>query len=254
MDLSVIIIHFRMGEKLKVCLESMMANGWDKKYEILVVHKASEEPGDEVLKEFPFIRVIPYDRFGVGEMRNVGIRNSTGRYVLMFDADAWIKEDRFDDALSYMDNHSEAAVMGMKLLNKDNTLQYSCRSFYTLWTILLRRAFLGKIFKNGALRCHLMLDWDHASPREVDWVVGACLMIRKEALEKIGYFQEITSFGFEDVDFCWRARNMGFKTVYYPYAQVYHEYQRSSAKISLRMKEHTVAAISFYYHNFMRKK
>src|SRR5271157_5713774 len=155
MDLTVVIIHYRMGEKLKRCLESIRSAGWDEKYEILVIHKASDDPNDRVLTEFPFIKVIPYNRFGVGEMRNVGIRNAGGRYVLMFDADAWIRDDRFNDAIAYMDKHPDIAVMGMQLINEDGTLQYSCRKFYTLWTIILRRTFLGKIFKKGALSRHL---------------------------------------------------------------------------------------------------
>ncbi|NNE42951.1 MAG: glycosyltransferase, partial [Gemmatimonadetes bacterium] len=131
----------------------------------------------------------------------------------------------------HMDENPETGIAGGKLLNPDGTLQYSCRTFYTLSTLLHRRTLIGKLFPNSrVVRDHLMLDWDHESVREVDWMLGACLMVRNKAITDVGLMDERFFMYFEDVDWCYRMKQHGWKVVYVPDARMKHVHRRESAK------------------------
>jgi GT2 family glycosyltransferase len=117
-----------------------------------------------------------------------------------------------------------------KLLNPDGSLQYSCRTFHTFWTILMRRTPLGKMFpKSKILRDHLMMDWDHDTIREVDWALGGCMMIRRDAVFGPKLFDERFFLYFEDVDLCYGMKKTSWKVIYNPKAVMVHHHLRESA-------------------------
>jgi len=242
-----------MRKKLQICLDSLHNAQYDRKYEIIVVNKPSNDGTEFLLSNmYPLVKLISHPKFGVGEMRNVGIRYSSGKYLLMLDSDTKLLDNGFEKVIKFMDENLRVAALGCKLVDSDLNLQYSCRTFYDLKTIVYRRTPIGKFFHNSAiLRKHLMLYWDHNNVREVDWVQGACLFMRRKAIEDIGFFTEISSFGFEDVDWCYRAKLRNWKVYYVPFIRVIHEYQRDSANIfSKKAFEHLLAGINFYlkYH------
>jgi hypothetical protein len=125
----------------------------------------------------------------------------------------------------------------------------SCRTFYTLPTVLLRRTFLGKIFPNSKLiRNHLMLDWDHGSDRQVDWVMGACMMARREAYEAVGGMDERFFLYLEDVDWCYRMQKHGWQVYYVHSAVMKHHHRRESARLlpDRRFFSHLFSTFRFY--------
>ncbi|UCH83316.1 MAG: sugar transferase, partial [Candidatus Latescibacterota bacterium] len=131
----------------------------------------------------------------------------------------------------------------------DGNLQYSCRRFYTFKVLLLRRTFFGKIFKDStAVADHLMLDFDHNSTREVDWILGACLLVRREAVESVGLLDERFFLYFEDVDWCYRMGQKGWKVFYHPESVVVHNYARDSAQsvINRSFIAHLASLIRYY--------
>jgi len=140
-------------------------------------------------------------------------------------------------------------MAGAKLLNDDGSVQASCRRFYTFWTLILRRTLLGTLFPNApALRSYLMTDFDHERSRPVDWVLGACMMVRRDALRDFGLMDERFFLYFEDVDWCYRAWKSGWKVYYVADAVMQHRYARESAsrKPSRLLLAHIVSLFHFY--------
>ncbi|MDZ4803665.1 MAG: glycosyltransferase [Candidatus Eisenbacteria bacterium] len=142
--------------------------------------------------EHPDVQLIesPTNR-GFAAGVNLGLARASGEHLLVLNPDIVVHPGSIDRLVDFMAAHPQAGLVAAKLLNPDGTLQPTCRTRYTVKTILLRRTILGKLFPNDrTLREHLMLDYDHATPRNVDWVAGACLMVRWEALEEVGPMDE----------------------------------------------------------------
>jgi hypothetical protein len=143
--------------------------------------------------------------------------------------DTEVHEGALATLIAFADAHPEAGIVGAKLLNGDGSLQYSCRTFPTLMNGFFRDTPLGRLFpQNRYNRDYLMKDWDHRSPREVDWVSGAAMLIRREALEEIGGLDESFFMYCEDVDLCYRAHQRGWKVMYCPDAVITHLIARAS--------------------------
>lgn len=229
------------------CIASIVRSQKFNNYEIILVNKPSNNGTESFVRhKFPFVRLISYQKFGVAEMRNIGIKNAYGRYLLMLDTDTEVMCD-FTNVIQFMDAYKDAGALGPKLVAPDLSLQYSCRTFYDVTTILYRRTFLGDLFpQHPILRKHLMMDWDHSDIRQVDWVQGACFFMSRKAIENVGLFDEFSPFGFEDVAWCLRAYRKGWRVYYFPEVKVIHHYQRSSKDIfNKRAMEHLIAFIKF---------
>lgn len=245
--LSIIIINFRMAEKLFRCIESIINTQDMNNIEIIVVNKLSSDNAHHIIKKnFARTKIIESRKFGVAYMRNLGIKEACGDYLLFLDADTIVLQN-LNPALKFLQDNPEAGGLGVKLIGEDHKLQYSARTFYDFKTIILRRTPLSVLFPHTSIiRKHLMMDWAHDRPLVVDWVQGAFLLIKREALEQIGTFDEFSPFGFEDVAWCYRARKKNWRIYYYPHITVIHEYQRSSASIfSMRALYHFWAFLRF---------
>lgn len=245
-----------MAMKLSRCLKSILETQNLNNLEIIVVNKHSRDNTEVILKEnFSSVRLVKSQKFGIAHMRNIGIKNAKGDYILLLDADTIIKDD-LTPSLEFLKNHPDSAGLGVKLISPEDKLLYSCRTFYDFKTIVFRRTPLGCIFPNSSIiKKHLMVEWDHNSTRVVDWVQGAFFLIRRKALNDIGLFDEFSPFGFEDVAWCFRAKKKNWNIYYYPYITVIHEYQRSSASIfSPRAFYHLWAFMRFFLkYRFFRR-
>jgi hypothetical protein len=248
-DISIVLIHFRMQELLFRCLDSIVKKNWLSSYEIIVVHKGSGDDTAALLRViYPRVIVLPCEQFGIARSRNIGIRTARGRHLLMLDIDTLVLDEALDRLVAFMDRRPACGAAGAKLLDPDMSVQYSCRRFYTLSAVLYRRTPLARLFPRAqALRDHLMMDFDHAREREIDWMQGACFLMRREAVENVGLFDERYVFGFEDVDWCFRAKRKGWKVHYIPDARVIHDYRRSSARpFSINAFRHLKSGLYFW--------
>ena len=128
-----------------------------------------------------------------------------------------------------MKENPKCAILGPKLINEDNTLQPSCRNFLTNWHLALSHLlfkFLPEKYRGKIIYEY----WDHSFIREVDWIVGACLITRREAVEDIGGLDEDFFMFHEDTDWCYRFKKRGWKVIFNPEAEVIHFGNKSSAK------------------------
>jgi len=256
--LSIIIINFRMAKKLFRCIKSIIDTQNINDLEIIVVNKPSADNTKNIIKtKFSFVELIECTKFGVAHMRNIGMKNACGEYLLFLDADTIILQN-LNPAIEFLQKYPAGAGLGVKLISPDGELQYSCRTFYDLKTIIFRRTPLKMVFPNSPIiRKHLMMDWPHTTRLTVDWIQGAFFLIKKKAFEEVGIFDEFSPFGFEDVAWCFRAYQRGWKIYYYPDITVVHEYRQSSASIfSVQAFYHFLAFLrfSFKYGFFKIKK
>jgi hypothetical protein len=249
--LSVIIVSYNSLSVLKPCLESLRRHLPAGDSEIIVVDNASKDgTPDMVRRDFPAVTLVANEE-NVGYSRgvNLGIRRAEGRYFLILNPDTVVGGDAIAKMMDFMDRHREAGIVGPKLVFFDGNIQYSCRRFYTWKVLLMRRTFLGKFFKNSsAVRDHLMLDYDHETLREVDWILGACMLVRREAVESVGLMDERFFLYFEDVDWCYRMKQRGWKVYYYPEAVITHGYARESAQtvINRSFLAHLASLVRYY--------
>ena len=212
-DVSVIILNWNTCQLLKDCLETLTQPQSDASnidVQIIVVDNASEDDSREMVSTlFPHVTLqFNHTNIGFGAGNNTALSMADGRYVLFLNSDTKVMEGALSTLVAYGDTHPDVGILGPKLLNADGSLQYSCRRYPQLLTGFFRNTPLGRLFpQNRFTTDYLMQDWDHASPRDVDWVSGAALMIRRELLDQIGSFDEEYYMYCEDVDLCWRANH-----------------------------------------------
>jgi N-acetylglucosaminyl-diphospho-decaprenol L-rhamnosyltransferase len=251
MDVSIIIVSYNSSAVLGACLSAIRKQDYSGETEVIVVDNASADGTPDMVREnFPWVDLVAGDEnLGYSKGVNVGIRRARGRYFFILNPDTVVQRDSVQKLADFMDNTPEAGITGPKLVFQDGNVQYSCRRFYNFKVLALRRTPLGKIFpKAQAVQDHLMLDFDHASTREVDWMLGAAMFVRREAVEQIGLMDERFFLYFEDVDWCYRMAQQGLHVYYYPESVVIHGYARDSAQSVLNRSfiSHLVSLFRYY--------
>jgi len=227
-EVSITIITWNSRQLLQDCLESIYAGTRKVDFEVIVVDNGSRDDTVEMLRQcFPKVRLIENAaNRGVAPARNQALRIARGDFVLILDADTRVMPGAIDDLAAFARSAPDAGIVGAKMINPDGVLQLTCRRFPTIFTPLLRRLQFIPLFRNSrTLRDQVMADWDHNSIREVDYVIGACQLIRREVIAEVGFLDENIFYGPEDVDYCLRAQSHGWKVYYYPNATIMH-YER----------------------------
>ncbi len=241
-DISIVIISWKMKNLLKVCLNSIFKYTENVTFEVLLIDNNSHDGTYEmVAKEFPKVKIIKNsENKGVAPARKQGMEIASGKYILILDADTELIENSLNCLFDYMEANKGCGLVGCKLVDSDLNLHYSCKRFPSLLALVFRRLEKVKfIGKSNILRKHIMMDWDHNEIREVDYLIGACQFIRREVIDKIGYYDTKIFYGPEDIDYCLRVWKAGWKVVYYPFTKIIHHEQRITkrdffSKISLQ--------------------
>jgi GT2 family glycosyltransferase len=232
-DLSVVIITWRMKDFLGQLISTVIQHTQGLSYEIIVVDNASGDGTAELVrKEFPSVHFIENsENLGVAPSRNQGFRVARGKFVVILDADMVLKENSLRKMLEFMSQHPDAGICGCRLTYADGTLQPSARRYPSPIAFLLRRLSFLKTVKNSQiLRNHEMAEWDRSDIRAVDYVIGACQFIRREAMEQVGLLDEHIFYGPEDIDYCLRMYRAGWKVYYFPSTSIVHYEQRITKK------------------------
>lgn len=174
---------------------------------------------------------------GFGVAHNQIIKNTSTKYILVLNPDITILPKSINKMINFLETNSNVGVLGCKLLNIDGSLQYSCRKYPHPLTILLRGLDIGLWFSDTEMFSNYkMADWDHSSIAEVDWITGSCMLLRRDALNDIGLFDEKFFMYFEDVDLCLRMLK-NWKVCYFPISQMIHHHLQQSQKLtSIRQK------------------
>jgi len=217
-DVSVVVVTYNALPWLERCLESVRG------HETIVVDHGSTDGTVELVRErFPEARVIEQENKGLGGGSNAGMRVAAGDYFLLLNSDAWALDDALERLAAFAGEHPEAAVAGPRLLNPDGSLQRSVRGFPNLWRLATEYLFLRKLApRSRALNAFYGAGFDHDEVREAEFLLGACLLVRREAADTVGLFDEDFFMFSEETDWCYRFRQAGWKVLFTPEAEFVH--------------------------------
>lgn len=257
MQISIIILNHKQKGLVKNCLKNIETIGLNLFYEIILVDNNSNDGCVEMVKNnFPKVKIVESKRnLGYAGGNNLGIKAAEGRYILILNPDITVLKDSMEVMYQFMESHPDCAICGPKLLNPDHSVQISSFHFPKWYTPIFRRTFLKKLkFTQKELIRYQMLDWQRNEIREVDWLLGACVMVRKGAIEKAGLMDERYFLYFEDIDWCRRFHQAGYKIYYLPEAKMIHFHQRLSAQeeglksiLNPTTRIHIMSAIKYFW-------
>jgi GT2 family glycosyltransferase len=232
-DLSIIIITWKMKSMLSELLHSIVKYTEGISYEIIIVDNYSGDGTVEMIRsDFPDVILIENsENRGVARARNQALPLAKGRYVLILDADMLLKENSLKQMIEFMDRTPDAGICSSKLIFADNVVQLNARRYPTPLAFIFRRLEKYSWIKNSkTLKYHEMAEWNRDDIRDVDYVIGACQLIRRNALNDVGLLDEKIFYGPEDIDFCLRMYRNGWKVYYYPSTSIIHYEQRITKK------------------------
>lgn len=236
----------------------------DPDVEIIYIDNASvDETRAAISYSYPSVKMITCaTNQGIAAARNVGLVNSLSEYVLFLDSDTEMNEKAFHAMIDYMDSHEDVGVCSCKLIGQDGLPQASCKHFPTrvgitksgIHNILARSGY--NIFPESYAKTLYPAEMTEGKdPIEVDFVIGACQLIRRKAQVKVGFLDDRIFYGPEDADFCRRLTTVGYKTVYLPYVSINHDYQRPiSQKFFSRQTLRQIRGYSFYFRKVVKEK
>jgi len=224
-DVSVCIVTYNSSKLLGDCLKTL-ANNTSVSYEINIADNNSQDDLEKMLKrEFPAAKLIKnLSNLGYTIPMNMAFRQSRGRYLMQLNPDTIIHPGAVDKLVDYLETHPRTGIVGPKVLNRDQTLQKSCRRGEPTpiavfsYFLGLSRIFPKSKFFGGYQLNYLNEDLTHP----VAGVAGSCMLFRGELLEQIGYLDEQFFAYQEDADYCRRARESGWEVIYYPESQITH--------------------------------
>jgi N-acetylglucosaminyl-diphospho-decaprenol L-rhamnosyltransferase len=217
-DVSVVVVTYNALPWLERCLDSVRG------HDVVVVDHGSTDGTLALLRQrFPEVRVIEQENRGMGGGNNAGMRAGTGRWFFLLNSDAWVEAGGLDRLVAFADAHPEAAVIGPRLVNPDGTLQRSVRGEPTLWRLATEYLGIRKLApRSPRLNPLYAGGFDHDRVLDVDWLYGPALLVRREAADAVGLFDEAFFMFSEEVDWMTRFRRAGWKVLFFPGAQVVH--------------------------------
>lgn len=254
MQLTIIIVNYNTQALLRNCLQSLFQHENGDEFEVLVVDNGSTDGSREMLTaEFPQVGVILNSvNKGFAAANNQALKMARGDYLLLLNSDTIIFDNVVTQCLRFLQRHAEVHILGCKLLNPDKTLQPSCRSFPSAWNVFVESFFLYRLFKRTKLfGNYYMSHFAHDSNRQVDVVMGAFMLIRKEVFTTIGLFDEDFFMYAEETDFCYRAHLAGFNTFFFADAAVIH-LGGGSAHDSQQFFAQLHSALLLFFHKHFR--
>lgn len=246
MDLSIIIVSWNTRELLELCLSSIYANQPSFEFETRVVDNASSDDSVQMIQtRFPQVKLhCNNDNVGFAHANNQAIQESAGRLVLLLNPDTEVKPNALETLIRFMDEHPKIGASGPLTLNPNETLQTSCYPLPTLSREIWRLLHLDQFQPYGSYK---MTYWRQDEPREVEALLGACLMLRREALDQIGLLDEDYFIYSEEIDLCYRLRQAGWNIFWVPEAKIIHYGGQSTQQVAAKMFLHLYRGKLLYF-------
>jgi N-acetylglucosaminyl-diphospho-decaprenol L-rhamnosyltransferase len=248
-DLSVVIVNWNTRELLFRCLQSIQNHPPARLYEIWVVDNGSSDGSATVVREeFPWVNLIANaENLGFAAANNQAIRQAQGEYVVLLNSDTEVRPGALQSLLGFMAAHPRAGAAGARLLHPDGSLQPSCHPMLTPGREVWRLFFLDRVWRRATYAMH---RWSPDTPRQVDVIKGACLLLRREALTKVGLLDEAYFMYTEEVDLCWRLAQAGWQRWWVPQAEVIHHEAQSTRQVAERMLLQLYHSKVYFYRKF----
>jgi GT2 family glycosyltransferase len=256
LELSVVIVNFNTADLLRSCLESVFASSGPSSYEVIVVDNGSSDDSVSMVRqEFPRARLIANEaNCGYACANNIGLCEARGRYMLLLNPDTVLPQDALARMLDFMGEHPDAGVSGPKLILADGSLDLACRrSFPTVEVAFYRLIGLSRRYpKHPRYNRYNLGHLDPDQVAEVDSVVGAFMLMRRQALTEAGLLDERFFMYAEDIDLCYRIKvNHGWKVYYNPQVEVTHFKSRATVRRWIPMTVYFYRAMWLFHrkHN-----
>ncbi|MBC7228627.1 MAG: glycosyltransferase family 2 protein [Thermoflexales bacterium] len=256
-DLGIVIVNYNTRDLLRACLRTVYASRGDFTFEVCVVDNGSTDGSGEMLEaEFPQVRrILNPDNRGYPAANNQGLRllgfpdgADAPRYALLLNPDTELPPDALAKMLAFLDAHPEAGVAGPKLVRQDGSLDLACRrSFPSPEVSFYRFSGLARLFPRSRRFGRYNLTYlDPDEMAEVDAVVGAFMMLRREAIAQVGLLDEGFFMYGEDLDWCYRIKAAGWKVYYNPEVTVLH-IKRAASTRNPRAQVEFWRAMEYFY-------
>ncbi|OQX81755.1 MAG: hypothetical protein B6D56_01385 [Candidatus Omnitrophica bacterium 4484_70.1] len=233
MDVSIAIIGHNHRQYLDTLFKSIFSSSCNVRWEVIFVDNTGKDgSGKFIAQRYPQVTVINNPQpYSFSYNNNIAFQASQGRYFLMLNPDTELKDYALDRLVEFMDKTPDAGACGAKLIFPEGTLQFSCRRFPTIRSFILRRTPLRIFFPQRYRdRKHLMVDFSHNVPTKVDWLLGACIMVRRSVFEQLKGLDENFEMYCEDIDFCRRIYKAGWNVYYVPQAEIIHHHLAETDK------------------------
>jgi N-acetylglucosaminyl-diphospho-decaprenol L-rhamnosyltransferase len=252
------IVTYNHRRLISACLESLAGSKTDRGVEItvVVVDNCSSDGSAELVRDrYPWVKLVRQNRSrSFAENNNMAFESCGGKYFLMLNPDTEVHTDSVASLVDFMESHVTCGICGPKLVFPNGSLQYSCRRFPTVWSTLLRRTAIRLIVpreKRGV--SHLMISASHEHEMRVDWMLGACLLIRREAIPGTKVLDEGFPLYCEDIDLCRRIGKAGWGVYYVPRTTVVHHHRaRSDTELFCRESLlHTRSMLHFITKHYL---
>ncbi|MBX4188053.1 MAG: glycosyltransferase family 2 protein [Candidatus Doudnabacteria bacterium] len=250
MDLSVIILSYNTKQLLKDCLNSVLASDSKYRTEIFVPDNGSTDGSIEMVRsEFPQVKLIENgSNFGFAKGNNVAIRQATGRHIMLLNSDTVVKPDTFSKMIEKADSDPGIGALGPKILLRNGELDPACRRKFPNPANAFLRLFGLKKFSDYNITGSLEQEM------EIDALTGACMLVPKKVVDSVGMLDEQFFFYGEDLDWCYRIKEAGYKIIYFPSAEILHLKWSSSRNIPFKIvKVAHIAMIVFYKKHYAPK-
>jgi len=229
-ELSIIIVSWNVRELLAACLHSIESERSDLSLEVIVVEAGSSDATGEMVREnYPWVLLIDRDEnVGFPKGNNIGIERAKGHFILLLNPDTEVVTGALKEMVEFLESNPDVGVVGAKLLNTDGSIQSSRRRFPTLITAVFESTWLQPLAPRSLLRRYYAEDLPLDRAVDVDWLTGACLMVREEVIDQVGLMDEAYFMYSEELDWCRRMKEEGWRIVYVPTAEIVHHVGKSS--------------------------
>lgn len=245
--LSVIIVSYNTRAMTLECLRDLHAGLQGMPAEVFVVDNASQDESAQAVREaYPAVHVVANERnVGFGAANNRAMQRAAGRYLLLLNSDAFPRPGALPAMVAALEDDATLGVVGPRLLNADGSLQVSCYRDPTPGRAWLENLWLSRLAPAGS-RWGDYAGWAHDEPRRVDWLVGACLLVRREVFERVGGFDPGFFMYAEEADWQKRIRAAGWGIGFTPSAEVTHLGGASGAAERVRINQHFFNSLDYY--------
>jgi GT2 family glycosyltransferase len=264
LDLGIVIVNYNVRDLLRECLQSVFESRGGIQLQVCVVDNGSHDgSGDMVEEEFPHVRLVRAENLGYAHGNNLGLKEfgfgspaevqgerlATPRYALLLNPDTLLPPSALADMLAFMDKHPQAGVVGPRLVREDGTLDKACRrSFPTPEVAAYQLSGLGRLFPRSERFGRYNLSYLPPDlVTEVDSVVGAFMLLRGKALVEVGLLDERYFMYAEDLDLCYRIKELGWQVWYNADVTVLHYKGRSSRQNSAAANAHFYKTMRLFH-------
>ena len=232
--ISIVIVNWNSGDQLRTCIESIGKYNSGLMCDVVVVDNGSTDHSADFLVAHSEVTLIRSgSNLGFGRACNLGAAHENSEFLLFLNPDAALLPESLQTALAYLQDseNAQVGVCGVRLLDETNQVARSCARFPSPMGFAAHAVGLIRLFPQLG---HFMAEWPHDQTREVDHVIGAFFFVRQSVFEQLGGFDERFFVYFEDVDFSYRARQAGWRSVYLAQAQAFHAGGGTSNQIKAR--------------------